>query len=97
MGQLNDIPYHDGPCPKTVAVRSHEVREVMGCVLMWHDPEGGPPLFEPPMLREWDDPAWVHWRLDHLEVLQVHGQELMDNMADVQHLGPHPRCPLRIL
>ena len=92
-GQLNDIPYHDGPCPKTVAVKSHTVREVMGCVMMWHDPEGGPPLFEPPMLQEWDDPAWVHWQLDHLDVLQVHGQELMDNMADVQHLGPTHGAP----
>ena len=91
-GRLNDIPYQDN-CPKTVALNSYEVREVMGCVLMWFDPEGGGPLFEPPYLKEWDDPAWVHWQLDHLETLQVHGQEMLDNMADVQHLGPTHGAP----
>ena len=91
-GKLNDIPYQDS-CPKTVALNSYEVREVMGCVLIWFDPEGGGPLFEPPYLKEWDDPAWVHWQLDHLEALQVHGQEMLDNMADVQHLGPTHGAP----
>lgn len=92
-GRLEDIPYQDGPCPKTIALNSHEVRERMGCVMMWFDPEGGEPLFEPPYLKEWDDPAWVHWQLDHLELLPVHGQEMLDNMADVQHLGPTHGAP----
>ena len=92
-GRLEDIPYQDGPCPKTIALNSHEVRERMGCVMMWFDPEGGEPLFEPPYLKEWDDPAWVHWQLDHLESLPVHGQEMLDNMADVQHLGPTHGAP----
>ena len=91
-GKLNNIPYHE-PCPKTVALKSYEVRAVMGCVMMWFDPQGKPPLFEPPCLEEWSDPGWVHWRLDHLDVLQIHGQELMDNMGDVQHLGPTHGAP----
>jgi len=92
-GQLNDIPYHDGPCPKSGAINSYEVREAMGMVLMWFDPEGGGPLFEPPSLDEWDDPYWVHWELDHLGELAVHGQEIIDNMADAQHLGPTHGAP----
>lgn len=92
-GRLEDIPYQDGPCPKTIALNSYEVRERMGCVMMWFDPEGGGPLFDPPHLKEWDDPAWVHWQLDHLDRLQVHGQEMLDNMADVQHLGPTHGAP----
>ena len=92
-GQLNDIPYHDGPLPKSGAIASYEVREVMGMVLMWHDPEGEEPLFEPPYLEEWDDPRWVRWELDHLGSLPVHGQEILDNMADAQHLGPTHGSP----
>ena len=92
-GQLDDIPYHEGPCPKSGAIGSHEVREVMGMILMWYDPEGAEPLFEPPYLDEWDDPQWVHWQLDHLGELAVHGQEILDNMADAQHLGPTHGAP----
>jgi 3-ketosteroid 9alpha-monooxygenase subunit A len=92
-GQLDDIPYHDGPCPKSGAIESYEVREVMNMVLMWHDPEGAEPLFEPPYLEEWDDPQWVQWDLDHLGTLPVHGQEILDNMADAQHLGPTHGSP----
>ncbi len=92
-GQLDDIPYHDGPCPKSGAIQSYEVRDVMGCVMMWFDPEGGGPLFEPPYLPEWDDPHWVRWQLDHLGEIAIHGQEIIDNMADAQHLGPTHGAP----
>ena len=92
-GQVDDIPYHDGPCPKSAAIRSYDAREVMGMVLMWHDPENAPPLFDPPHLAEWDDPKWVHWQLDHLGEINVHGQEILDNMADAQHLGPTHGAP----
>jgi 3-ketosteroid 9alpha-monooxygenase subunit A len=92
-GQLDDIPYHDGPCPKSGAIKSYEVREIMGCVMMWFDPEDGEPAFDPPLLDEWDDPSWVHWELDHLGELGIHGQEIIDNMADAQHLGPTHGAP----
>ncbi len=92
-GQLDDIPYHDGPLPKSGAIGSYEVREVMGMILMWHDPENGEPLFEPPFLEEWNDPQWVRWELDHLGTLPVHGMEILDNMADAQHLGPTHGSP----
>jgi len=92
-GQLDDIPYHDGPCPKSGAIKSYDVRDVMGCVMMWFDPEGGEPEYEPPMLKEWDDPSWVHWQLDHLGELNIHPQEILDNMADAQHLGPTHGAP----
>ena len=92
-GQVDDIPYHDGPCPKSAALTSYEVRDVMGCVMMWFDPEGGEPEYEPPFLNEWDDPQWVHWELDHLGELAIHGEEILDNMADAQHLGPTHGAP----
>ncbi len=92
-GQVDDIPYHDGPCPKSAAIKSYEVRDVMGCVMMWFDPEDGEPDYDPPYLYEWEDSQWVHWELDHLGELAIHGQEILDNMADAQHLGPTHGAP----
>ncbi len=91
-GALEDIPGMD-ECPEITPLRSHPVREVMGCAMAWYDPDGNPPAFEPPFLKEWDDPAWVHWQLDHVGVLNVHGQEILDNMADASHLGPTHGAP----
>lgn len=92
-GSCDDIPYFDGPCPKSAKIRSYPVRETMGCVMAWYDPEGREPDFEPPFLPEWDDPQWVHWQLDHLGELDIHPQEILDNMADAQHLGPTHGAP----
>lgn len=92
-GQCDDIPYHDGPCPRSAKLNSYPVRDVMNMVMMWHDPEGGEPEFDPPYLKEWDDPHWMHWELDHLGELNLHGQEILDNMADSQHLGPTHGAP----
>ncbi len=92
-GQVNDIPYHDGPCPKSAAIRSYPVVENMGCIMAWYDPDGREPDYEPPFLPEWDDPQFVHWELDHLGELNIHPQEILDNMADVRHLGPTHGAP----
>lgn len=92
-GRCDDIPYFEGTYPRSAVVNSYPVRELMGCVMIWHDPEGADPSYEPPYLREWDDPQWVHWRLDHLGELAIHPQEILDNMADARHLGPTHGAP----
>ncbi len=92
-GTCDDIPYHDGPCPKSASIKSYTVKEVMGCIMMWHDPEGGEPDYDAPFLKEWDDPLWVQWELDHLGQLAIHPQEILDNMADCSHLGPTHGAP----
>ncbi|MGV3482504.1 MAG: (2Fe-2S)-binding protein, partial [Sphingobium sp.] len=60
---------------------------------MWHDPEGGEPDFDPPALAEWDLPNWVNGNYDHLGRLEIHPQEILDNMADSNHLGPTHGSP----
>ncbi len=92
-GTCDDIPYHDGPCPKSANLKSYLVKDVMGCVMMWFDPEGGEPDYDPPLLPEWDNASWVRWELDHLGQLAIHPQEILDNMADAQHLGPTHGAP----
>ncbi|MBT6125308.1 MAG: (2Fe-2S)-binding protein, partial [Halieaceae bacterium] len=34
-----------------------------------------------------------NWKLDHLGVLDIHSQEILDNMADCRHLGPTHGAP----
>lgn len=92
-GQCDDIPYHCGPMPRSAALRSYPVRDVMGCAMAWFDPDGAEPDYAPPQLAEWDDPAWVHWQLDHLGEIDAHAQEVIDNMADARHLGPTHGAP----
>ncbi|WP_417320990.1 Rieske 2Fe-2S domain-containing protein [Emcibacter sp.] len=92
-GELDDIPDYDGPCPKAAKLNTHLVQEVMGSIMMWHDPEGGEPDYDPPHLPEWDMPNWVNGTYDHLGTLNTHPQEILDNMADSNHLGPTHGSP----
>jgi 3-ketosteroid 9alpha-monooxygenase subunit A len=92
-GKCNNIPYFNGPIPASAKIRSWPVVERYGAIWTWHDPEGGTPDFELPALPEWDDPAWIHWKLDQLGTLPCHPQEIVDNMADVAHLGPTHGAP----
>jgi len=92
-GQVDDIPGFNGPCPKSAKLQSYIVKEVMGAFMMWHDPEGGEPNFDPPMLKEWDQENWINGTYDHLGLLDIHPQEILDNMADSNHLGPTHGSP----
>lgn len=87
-GKADDIPYHKGPVPKAACVRSWKVEERAGCVFVWHDPENGQPDYPLPDFAEWNDPSWVRWKIDHLGTLPCHPQEIIDNIADMQHLSP---------
>lgn len=87
-GQCNEIPYHEGPIPKTACIKSWPVVESLGAIWVWHDPEGGEPEWEHPSLAEWDRPDWVQWRFDDLGILEQHPQEVIDNICDYSHLGP---------
>ncbi len=91
---MDDIPYFDGPCPKSASIRSYPVVDNMGCVMAWYDPDGREPgLRCTPSCPSGTTPQWVRWELDHLGELPIHSQEILDNMADVRHLGPTHGCP----
>lgn len=87
-GKCNEIPYAKGPIPAAARIRTWRVQEKYGCIFAWHDPEGGEPDFDLPVIAEWDDPAYVRWDLDRLGELPCHPKEVVDNIADVAHLGP---------
>ena len=92
-GDVDDIPYFDGPCPKSASIRSYPVVDNMGCIMAWYDPDGRAPDYEAPHLPEWEDAQWVNWQLDHLGEIPIHPQEILDNMADARHLGPTHGAP----
>lgn len=92
-GRCNQIPYSDAPIPAAARLRTWPVQERYGCIFTWHDPEGGAPDFDLPAIPEWDDPGCVHWTIDELGDLPCHPQEVLDNMADVAHLGPTHGSP----
>ena len=76
-GDVDDIPYHDGPCPKSASIRSYPVVDNMGCIMAWYDADGRAPDYEAPSLPQWDDPQWVRWELDHLGELAIHTLSLI--------------------
>jgi 3-ketosteroid 9alpha-monooxygenase subunit A len=87
-GRCNDIPYSPAPIPKAACIKSWQVVERAGCIWMWHDSEGGAPDYEVPAFENYENPAWVKWKIDQLGVLNCHPQEVLDNMTDKTHLGP---------
>ncbi len=87
-GICDEIPYHDGPIPGKAKLVNWRVEERYGCIWMWHDPEGGAPDYELPAIPEWEEQRWINWTIDHLGELDIHPQEVLDNMADAPHLGP---------
>ena len=87
-GQCDDIPYHEGPIPKSACIKTWPVVESLGAIWVWHDPENGEPEWDHPSLPQWDDKAWVQWEFDKLGVLEQHPQEVIDNICDYGHLTP---------
>jgi 3-ketosteroid 9alpha-monooxygenase subunit A len=87
-GRCNHIPYFNGPIPAAAKIRSWPVLERYGIIWMWHDPEAQEPDEFPMRLPAWDDPSWVHWKIDHMGVMPLHPVEALDNMADWFHLNP---------
>lgn len=94
-GECDDIPYFDS-CPKSARIRTYPAVERMGCILAWFDEDEGAPDYLAPEVAEWDDPGWVKWELDHCGDMPVHPQEILDNMADLRHLGPTHGAPCEV-
>ena len=94
-GRCNQIPYHEGKIPAAAKLKTWRLEERYGCLYTWHDPEAGEPDFSLPAIAEWDNPRYVHWQIDQLGTLPCHPIEVVDNMADVAHLGPtHGGSPI---
>lgn len=87
-GKCDHIPYYDGDVPPAARVRAYPVQEQFGCVFAWHDPEGQDADEALPDVPEWRDPQWMRGAYDDLGTLEVHPQEILDNLVDTRHFGP---------
>ncbi|WP_114953034.1 Rieske 2Fe-2S domain-containing protein [Sphingosinicella terrae] len=87
-GICNEIPYFDGRIPAAARIKTYRAEERYGAIFTWHDPEEREPDYDLPALPQWDDPSYVRWTFDRLGVMKCHPQEIVDNIADLTHLGP---------
>jgi nitrite reductase/ring-hydroxylating ferredoxin subunit len=74
--------YGTRPPPAAVLPVRH-VREQHGVIMVWHDPAGGPPAWEVPLL---DMNGWAPFVLGR-HTLRGHPQETSENSVDFGHFG----------
>lgn len=88
-GKCNNIPYSPNFIPKAARLKTYPVVERAGIVWMWHDPEELEPEWPlPDFGGHYGAPGWVEWKLDFMGDLDIHGVEIIDNMADFGHFVP---------
>ena len=87
-GKCDDIPYSPAPIPEKACIRTFPAQEWGGLIFVWYDEENGDPQYDLPPLVEWDDPAWVKWKLDYMGQVDLHPVEVLDNMVDRAHFEP---------
>jgi 3-ketosteroid 9alpha-monooxygenase subunit A len=85
-GACVEIPYAR-KIPPGARVRCWPARELNGVLLVWHDPAGGAPSFEIPLIPEHGTPEWLPWAT-HVYPIATHPREIVDNLADRAHF-PH--------
>jgi 3-ketosteroid 9alpha-monooxygenase subunit A len=82
-GKCVDVPYAKKIPPKA-CVRTWKLDERNGLIFMWHDPEGGDPDYEIPLMPEHDNPEWTDWSLS-MQTIKTHPREIVENVADKAH------------
>lgn len=85
-GKVEHIPYTDVPVPASVRLTLHPTRETDGMILIWHDPNGGKPSFEPfdsSGLR--GDDTWIPYAVKSWETTCPF-RDMLENIFDTAHV-----------
>ena len=82
-GACVEVPYA-ARIPARASTGRWPLRERNGVILAWHDPEGGEPDYEIPLLEECGQPGWTGWHMNRLEIA-THPREIVENVADREH------------
>jgi 3-ketosteroid 9alpha-monooxygenase subunit A len=85
-GKCAGIPYAKRVPPKA-GVRSWPTLERNGAVMVWHDPQGGPPEDYVPSVEEFGAEGWTPW-VHRTAQIKTHPREVVENVADIAHFGP---------
>lgn len=84
------------PPPPRARLTTYAVREVHGCVFVWHGAAGEGPTFELPEIDDARDGYLP--MLDRVFELRGHPQETTENSVDIGHFGPvHGYEDVRVL
>jgi 3-ketosteroid 9alpha-monooxygenase subunit A len=83
-GQCTEIPYAS-KIPALAKTGSWPVVERNGAIFVWHDPEGGKPEWEVPMMEDYGNPKWTDWYPNLLEGVKTRPKEIVENVADKAH------------
>jgi 3-ketosteroid 9alpha-monooxygenase subunit A len=84
-GRCAQIPYCNTLPPAAVALTLHPTREVDGAVLMWFDPAGGPPHFEPYVSSDFQQGAWIESDQRNF-VTTCPFPDIFENLFDSAHI-----------
>lgn len=82
-GQCKEIPYA-AKIPPRACVRTWPVDERNGMVFLWHDPAGGAPTYEIPLIPEVGSAEWTPWT-HNLRTIKTQPREIVENVADKAH------------
>ena len=92
-GVCDGIPYARRIPPRAV-IKSWPTLEENNLLLVWHDPEGKPPIESqrPQRIDDCFSADWTDWQISLMQI-ETNCRELVDNMADVAHFSPVHGAP----
>ena len=82
-GQCVSVPYAK-KIPPRAHTRCWHVRERNDLVFLWHEPDGGEPDWEIPVLHDHASDGWTAWDGDCL-LIATQPREIVENVADKAH------------
>lgn len=82
-GACAHIPYAT-KIPPRARIACWPVVERNGVIFMWHDPDGGAPDWEIPVIAEHGTSDWTPWYENKVTV-NTHPREIVENVADSAH------------
>jgi nitrite reductase/ring-hydroxylating ferredoxin subunit len=83
-GQNVRIPYRDKP-QRAAKLASWRAMERNGQILVWHSESGRGPDWEPPVIPEATDPAYMRVEVSEPWTINTHVQEIFENTVDIAH------------
>jgi 3-ketosteroid 9alpha-monooxygenase subunit A len=86
QGQCVEIPYAKRVPPRA-RTRAWTTLERNGQLLVWHDPEGNPPIPEQdiPQIPGYGGPEWGDWVWEAIPIDGSNCREIIDNIVDMAH------------
>ncbi len=82
-GVCMDIPYTER-IPRGARQHAWPTVQASGLIWAWHSPAERQPTWEPPILKEYDDPAWTGY-MRYKRVVSTMAQEIVENIFDTPH------------